>query len=377
MSRNIAIVGAGITGLVTAYKLKQADVNARVFESSDRVGGVIRTHREDGFLAEDGPNTLLETSPKIGELIRELGIESRKRYSNPEMKKRFIVRGGRPVSMPLSPAQFATTKLFSLGAKLRLIKEPFIRPSPADAEESLAEFVERRLGREFLDYAINPFVAGVYAGDPTKLSVIHAFAKLHALEQKYGSLIKGQILGARERKKRQEVAKDRAKMMSFDGGLQVLTDALGDALKEQIRFNASITGLHRDERGWKVLIGDAASDETFETVILTSPAHRIAGLKIETDAPADLSTLGEIVYPPVTSYVMGFRREDVTHPIDGFGMLVPEVEKLNILGTIFSSSLFDKRSPEGHVTLSTYIGGMRAPELALKTASRDPSDHSR
>ena len=176
----VAIIGGGITGLVAAFELKRHGVPFVLFEASDRVGGVIRTVRENGFLAEDGPNTLLETSPKITELIRALGIEPRRRYANPRNSKRFIVRGGRPRALPASPPQFFTNGFFSWSAKLALFKEPFIKASPPDVEESLAQFVSRRLGQEFLDYAINPFVAGVYAGDPERLSVKHAFGKLHA-----------------------------------------------------------------------------------------------------------------------------------------------------------------------------------------------------
>lgn len=361
----IAIIGAGITGLVTARELRRANVPFVLFESSDRVGGVIRTVRENGFLAEDGPNTLLETSPKITGLIRDLGLESRRWYSNPEMKNRFIVRGGRPRAMPLSPTQFLTSGFFSWGAKLALLREPFVRPSPPELDESLADFVVRRLGREFLDYAINPFVAGVYAGDPRRLSVRHAFAKLHALEQKYGSLIKGQIKGAKERKQRGEVAKDRAKMMSFDRGLQVLTDALGDGVRDAIRFDTPVNEVRRVNGGW--IVNDAAGTEVFSRVVLTSPAHRLAELKVVDAGDNDLKPLGEIVYPPVTSLTLGFRREDVAHPLNGFGMLIPQVERFNCLGTIFTSTLFADRAPAGHVTLTSYLGGMRSPDLALKS----------
>ena len=374
----VAIIGGGITGLVAAFELKRHGVPFVLFEASDRVGGVIRTVRENGFLAEDGPNTLLETSPKITELIRALGIEPRRRYANPQNSKRFIVRGGRPRALPASPPQFFTNGFFSWSAKLALFKEPFIKASPPDVEESLAQFVSRRLGQEFLDYAINPFVAGVYAGDPERLSVKHAFGKLHALEQKYGSLIKGQLKGARERQQRKEVAKDRAKMISFDLGLQVLTDALGDAVKAQTALHMPVPSVKQVAGGWALdattahrtpEAGEQGVTLPFSHVLLTSPAHKLAGLTIESTAGGDLKLLGEIVYPPVTSYTMGFKRADVAHLLDGFGVLIPKVEKRNCLGTLFTSSLFEDRAPTDHVTLTSYIGGMRAPELALKPAA--------
>ena len=361
--KSIAILGGGITGLAAAYELGQLGHKATIFEASPRIGGVIETIRQDGFLAECGPNTLLETSPRIGKLVTDLGLDSRKRYATPEMKNRYIVKGGKPVAMPLSPGQFITTKLFSLGTKLNLVKEPFIAPCPPEKEESLAEFVVRRLGQEFLDYAINPFVAGVYAGDPTKLSVQHAFPKLHALEQKYGSMIKGQILGARERKKRGTVSKDKAKMVSFDHGLQVLIDGLGQKIGEGIKVSSSVERVEKNQNGWTIQ-GDGIN-EVFDAVLPALPTYKMTDIVFEDSDVLDLSMLKDIIYPPVASVVMGFKREQVEHSLNGFGMLVPEVEKRHALGTIFTSALFEGRAPEGYVTLTNYIGGMRAPEKAL------------
>ena len=222
----IAVIGSGITGLTAAYELKRRGLPVRVFESGTEVGGVIRSVRRNGFLAECGPNTLLETSPKIPALIRELGLEEEMLYSDPAAKNKYVIRDGKPIPLPSSALGFAGTKLFSPAAKLRLFREPFISPASPEIEESLAQFVVRRLGHEFLDYAINPFVAGVYAGDPWSLSVREAFGKVYDLEQKYGSLIKGQFLGARERKKRGTVSKQNAAKISFRNGLQTLPKGL-------------------------------------------------------------------------------------------------------------------------------------------------------
>lgn len=357
-NKRIGIVGGGITGLTLAYRLKHGGNTVTLFESSERVGGPIHSLRSNGFLAEFGPNTILETSPAITKLVSDLGLDAQKIYANPSSKNRFIVRGGRLVSLPTSPPAFAASKLFSLRAKLQLLREPFIAKAVRD--ESLADFVRRRLGQEFLDYAINPFVAGVYAGDPKKLSTEHAFAKLFALEQKYGSLIRGQLKGAKERRKRKEVSKQRAQMFSFDNGLQVFIDALEGELTSSIKLNTPIKEIERVS-SWKLTDSSGGTHEA-DAVILTAPAYKLADLNIIGD---DLSLLKEIVYPPVTSLVLGFNRNDVGHLLDGFGMLIPEVEKCNILGTVFSSSLFANRAPAGHVTLTTYIGGMRQPELAL------------
>src|SRR6266571_244191 len=241
--KQVAIIGAGITGLTAAFYLKRKGVPVAVYEASGRVGGVIQSLRKDGFLAEFGPNTILETSPKIGQLVRDAGLQSRRLDPNPKAEARYVVRYRRPIAMPASPLGFLTTELFTAKAKLAVLLEPFVPPRRDGKEESVAEFVVRRLGQEFLDHAIDALVAGVYAGDPYKLSVPQAFPKLAQLEARFGSLIKGQILGGRERKKRGEVAKDRAPKFSFDEGLQVLTDTLRDRLGDSVHLNTSVTRL--------------------------------------------------------------------------------------------------------------------------------------
>ena len=369
--RSVAVIGAGITGLTAAFRLKQRNIPVTLYEASDRVGGVIQSIRRNGYLAEFGPNSILETSPKITSLIHDLGLDRRMLYSDPGAENRYIVREKRPVALPGSPLGFLRTPLFSIGAKLRLFAEPFIRRRREETEESLADFVLRRIGREFLDYAINPFVAGVYAGDPARLSVLHAFPKLHAIEKRYGSLILGQILGARERKRRAEVSKQNAKKISFDQRLQVLTDTLGQQLGDSLALRRRVLVLERTTRTWRVTSAGGGSPETREygAVLLVTPAYKIAEMELAGVHGPGFSPLGQIHYPPVASIVLGFRREDVAHPLDGFGMLIPAVEGFSILGSLFSSSLFPNRAPTGHVTLTSYIGGVRAPELALKNGT--------
>jgi oxygen-dependent protoporphyrinogen oxidase len=268
--------------------------------------------------------------------------------------------------MPGSPLGFMTTKLFSARAKLAVLREPFVPRRNDGKEESVAEFVVRRLGQEFLDHAIDALVAGVYAGDPYKLSVPQAFPKLGQLEARYGSLIKGQIFGARDRKRRGEVAKDRAPKFSFDEGLQVLPDTLRAGLGEVVRLNTPVTRLTQTPDGWTLDLRERGQQTRAEhsAVIYAGTAFKLAELEIQAPVRLNFAAFGEIRYPPVVSVVLGFRREDVAYSCAGFGMLIPKVEGFKILGTIFSSSLFPNRAPAGHLTLTSYVGGERFPELA-------------
>jgi oxygen-dependent protoporphyrinogen oxidase len=366
MTRTTAIIGAGITGLTAAFYLKRKGVPVTVYEASDRVGGAIQSIRAEGYLAEFGPNTILETSPKVTQLVCDAGLASRRLNPDPRAEARYVVRYQRPIEMPGSPLGFFTTKLFSAKAKLAVLREPFVPPRRDGKEESIAEFVVRRLGQEFLDHAIDALVAGVYAGDPYKLSVPQAFPKLAQLEARYGSLIKGQIFGARDRKRRGEVAKDRAPKFSFDQGLQVLPDTLREKLGEAVRLNTAVTRLTQTPDGWTLdlLARGQQTRAEHSAVIYAGTAFRLAELEVQAAAPLHLNTFAGIRYPPVASVVLGFRREDVTHPCEGFGMLIPKVEGFNILGAIFSSSLFPNRAPAGHLTLTSYVGGERNPDLA-------------
>ncbi len=367
LDADVLIIGGGISGLVAALGLQGKGLDVLLIESAPRVGGAIGSAREDGCLIETGPNSTLETSPLIGALLLETGIVGERIYANPEARNRFVLRSGQLIPVPLSPPAFLRTPLFSWRTKLGLAREPFVRRSHPEAEETVAQFVRRRLGPEFLDYAINPFVAGVYAGDPARLSVRAAFPRLFELEQKYGSLIRGQILGARERTRNPEKSKQAAPMLSFRDGMQTLTDAIARKL-ERVALSTRGTGLTRlGAGGWEVTADSPAGPKTFRVrrVVVATPAYAAATL-VRPFAADAAKALESIIYPPVASVVSAYSRKDIPHPLNGFGFLVPEKEQRQILGTIFSSSLFENRAPGGTALLTTFVGGMRQPDLARR-----------
>jgi protoporphyrinogen/coproporphyrinogen III oxidase len=360
----IAVLGAGITGLTAAHRLTRLGHRVRVFETSDRVGGAIRTERVDGWLIEGGPNSLLTGDPAVPTLCAELALAAELVPANPAAKNRYLVRGGRLVAAPLSPAGFLTTPLFSFGAKLKLLAEVRLRPRVRTTDLALGEFVRAHFGQEVVDYALDPFVSGVYAGDPRKLSTRYAFPKLWELEQKHGSILRGQIAQAKSRASRSDARP--GGIVSFRNGLQVLPDALAAALPAgTLTFRARIEALIPGSP-WHVVWsnGGPAQTEKFDTVIAALPAPALAQLRFGTLAERPFASLDAIEHPPVSSLFLGFRREQVAHPLDGFGVLVPAIERRSVLGVLFSSSLFPGRAPDGHVALTVMIGGARQPELA-------------
>lgn len=338
----------------------------RVFEQSARVGGAIRTEIADGWLIEAGPNSLLAGEPALATLIDDLGLASQKIEASKSARNRFIVRGGRAVAAPLSPPAFLGTPLFSAVAKFRLFGELLVRPRVRTTDVSLAEFIGGHFGREFVDYALNPFVGGIYAGNPDRLSTKHSFPKLWELEQKHGSIIRGQIAAAKARKASGQ-PKPAGGIFSFTRGLQTLVDALAAALPSgAITLSANLDSVVRSDGRWNVIWHDAAGThtQTFDALVVALPAHALAQLRLGPLGERPLAGLSGIEHPPVSSLFLGYRRDQVTHPLDGFGVLAPEIERLSVLGVLFSSSMFPQRAPDGHVALTVMVGGTRRPELA-------------
>ncbi len=346
----VAILGAGISGLTAAFWLKRQGAAVVCLEASDRPGGSITTWAGEGFRFELGPNTVLNNALEIDRLCEAAGILGQRINAAPASKKRFIVKGGQLLALPGGPLGFLSTPLFSMGAKVRLMREPFI--GRATQEESIAQFVRRRLGEELLQYAVGPFVSGVYAGDPERLSVRHATAKIYALEEKHGSLIRGAIA------KRKGPA-PAGGLFSFPEGLGYLPETLAASLGEGYRPGTAVLSVERAEGGYKVRARgrDGAVLEFVARAVVSALPAKAAGAVLAPlggDFPARVPSLP---YADVALVCMGFRRDRVAHPLDGFGFLAPEAEHRHVLGCLFTSSLFPGRAPKGHVALSAFVGG--------------------
>jgi oxygen-dependent protoporphyrinogen oxidase len=358
----VAVIGAGLTGLTAAYRLKQRGVRVVIYEAADRVGGAVKSERRGGYLAELGPNSLSPPTPAVDGLFDELGLESRKVNASPLARHRYIVRRGRLVRLPTTPAELLTSRLLSNSAKLAIFGEPLVEAGDSPVDESVAAFVRRRFNQEVLDYIANPFVAGTFGGDPEQLSIRHAMPQLQVLERAHGSVMKAYM---KTLKSRREAGRDEGGAggpVSFQDGLQEIPDAFGRELMADVRLRAPVTQLRGGTRGWTVGAAFQAA-ESYDAVVYAAPAYALDDIDLDFPGGERLSTLSSIVHPPIAVLALGFRREQVTHPLDGFGFLVPEVERRRVLGVIFSSSLFPDRAPEGHVLLTVFVGGTRDPDF--------------
>jgi len=361
------VVGGGISGLSVAWWLQREGIDTILLEKELQVGGTMRSVEQDGWLMEHGPNSALETTTLFSRIFDELGISHERVYANPSSKKRYILRGGQLHALPMSLGSFIGSPLWSPTAKLRLFKEPFV--GRAGREESVTEFIERRLGKEFLDYGFDPFVAGIYAGDPGRLSIQAAFPDLYALEEKYGGLIRGLINGRKERSQREDKPKSPRRMFSFTKGMQAFPLAIARALGKSLKVGCSIKRIIRKntddvvpaftihyEQGGEAWLLEA------DSIVLSVPAY-VASEIVRPFAGPLADRLDGIFYPPVGVVFFGFQQAQIKTSLDGFGFLVPGKEQRQILGTIWSSSLFPPRAPSGHVALTTFVGGSRQPEI--------------
>lgn len=364
MTKKILVVGAGISGLSAAWGLKKNGFDVKIIEQKARAGGVIDTQSESGFRAESGSNSVMVQSQKTLDFIKELGLEGRMVKSSQVSKKRFFARAGKICEVPMSPLKMIFSPLYSIAGKFGFLKDFRAPKHDPESDPSVAQFTIDRLGREALDYGMNPFMAGIYGGNPEKLSVKHAFAPFWNFEQKYGSIIKGAMKARKEKIAAGNFFKPI--MISFKNGLVELVDRLSELLSANLVCDVKIASIDYDMGAWRVCwVGDKGEDcDVFDEIVFALGAKDIKNLPLPGSLSTRLQFLDEIDYAPVVSLTMGFYKSDISHALDGFGALLPEKEKdFKILGALFVSSVFDARAPEGCATVTCYIGGKRHPEL--------------
>jgi len=361
------VVGGGLTGLATANRLCRKGHKVVLLERSERLGGAVRTEMIDGFLCEAGPNSMLVKAAEVWDFIEELGLAGERVEANEAANKRFLVKKERLVALPQSPLGGVATPLYSPVEKLRLLAEPFIGKSTLH-DESVTSFVSRRMGPAFLEYGISALVSGIFAGNPDVLSIKHAFPKVWNLEQNYGSLIGGALKLKRERK-RAGIRPWKSRMISFRDGLSRLTDELAQAEGLTAVKNASIASIKASaDSGWEVRT--QAESYRSKRLVMATPLDAYETLPFAEELAEAIRDIPEIDHPPLSTLVLGYDREQVAHPLDGFGVLFPRMENRFALGCIFSTTLFPGRAPAGKVSLMCFIGGVQQPENGRMATSR-------
>lgn len=362
MTHPAIVVGGGISGLVCAYALRKAGIDAIVLETSPRTGGLIQSERSEGFLLELGPQSFSETA-QLRSLSEELGIADQKLMAPPRAP-RYVLVNGKLTPVPLSPPGMLTSSLLSARTKWKIARDAFGTSHPPEDDESIAQFVRRKFGAELLDRLVGPFVSGIHAGDPERLSLRAAFPSLHEAERSAGSVIRGMMRAAKSKKGPRE----RPTLMSFYQGNETLVQGLAARLGAAVRLGTEVVGIcarRTNSPLFDVRVRKGSAEETLSTdkLIIAVPSET-AGALLRDVNPAFEPVLCGIEYAAVAVVSLGYRRADVAHFLDGFGFLAPRSSGLRVLGTVWNSSLFPGRAPEGHVLLTSFVGGATDPRAA-------------
>jgi protoporphyrinogen/coproporphyrinogen III oxidase len=358
----VIVVGAGIAGLTCAHRLYAQGLDTLLLEANPQPGGVIASTVQGGYLFESGPQSF-QLTPPISALIDELHLHAELLTAD-ENAPRYIVKHGRLEKLPISPPALLTSQLLGIRSRLKIASEPFRRTQAPTEEESIAQFVRRKFGHEILEYLVSPFVSGVYAGDPEQLSLKAAFPSLEEWEREHGSIIRGAMRSrkaaatAQQQQPQASRKKGPPPLCSFRHGVATLTSALARSLGDRAIFNAAVTAIAPTHDGVEVAANLSGQRETFHAraIVLATPAY-VAAKLVNPSAPQLADPLAAIPYAPVAVASAAYRREQIAHPTNGFGFLVPRAEKIRTLGTVFNSSLFPSRAPAGHIALTSFIGG--------------------
>jgi protoporphyrinogen/coproporphyrinogen III oxidase len=369
----VLIVGGGISGLTVAHAsaLQQRSGSCELWESTDRLGGTIGTDRIGGYSVDWGPNGFLDREPLTLQLADELGLKDSLEPANLKSSNRFIVKHGKLHPVPLSPAMMLTTGLLGPLEKARVFCEPFIRGRRGDDDESVFDFAARRIGKGAAATFVDPMVSGVFGGLARELSLPSCFPIMREMETRYGGLVKALIarqLEKRRSRKRGESAKKAGgpagpagHLTSFKSGLDLLVQQLERELSFIIKKNRSVAWIRRNEDSWEIA-DQTGSSVRSRKLVLACPAYAAASLLNDFD-PELSQAFAAIPYAPIIVVATGHRREDVAHPLDGFGFLIPRTQGMRTLGSIWTSSIFEARAPEGFVQFRSMLGGAGDPSV--------------
>jgi oxygen-dependent protoporphyrinogen oxidase len=358
------VIGGGISGLSCAYRLRQSGIRVCVLDSASRPGGMIETVDRDGFRFECGPQSFLST-PALLELVDELGLGTELLHAD-ERAPRYILLRGQLVPAPLAAPSLLTTPLLNFRTKWRILTEICRRTSPPPSDESIAAFVRRKFGDELLERLVAPFVSGIYAGDPDKLSLRAAFPKLHEYETRFGSVLRGAM------KTRPPKGTPKSALCTFRAGMATLPLLLADKLADSYCSSSTVVGLRRTETGESpsfainIVQGTQISTLSTGAIIIATPTKPAAEI-LRGISDQFATILGGIEYAPVAIISAGYRREQIQHQGNGFGFLVPRSEGLHVLGTVWNSSLFPVSAPDGMALFTSFAGGATDPQFCARS----------
>ena len=361
MTRNVQalVIGGGISGVVCAYALQKAGVEVLLVEASARPGGVIHSIRREGYLLEIGPQSFSGTS-QLRSLCAELGIADQL-LAAPARAPRYVLVDGRLQAVPMSPPAFFASSLINSSTKWALVRDILGKSAPPEADESVAAFVRRKFTEQLLDRLAGPFVSGVYAGDPEKLSLRSAFPQLYEAERAAGSIVRGMMRLAKNKKGPPE----RATLNTFREGNETLVRALANRLRARVLTKTAAANIYRQNEGSFHISLEGGSNDSVsaKSVVFATPADVTGRLLGQLDSSFE-PLLATVEYAAIAVVSLGYAKKDVGHSLDGFGFLVPRSAGLRMLGAVWNSSLFPGRAPEGHALLTTFVGGATDPGVA-------------
>lgn len=364
----VAVIGGGISGLSCAYRLQQLGLQTVLLESSANPGGLMASVQQNGFLFESGPQSFQGT-PTLMQMIRELGLESQLCTADPRAP-RYVLRHGRMEKIAMSPQALLVSSLLSVKSRWKIASEPFRSTKPPSEEESIAAFVRRKFGHEILEYLVSPFVSGVYAGDPEKLSLRAAFPSLEEWEREHGSVLRGAAKAAKARKAQAGASSGPPSLCSFRHGMATLPKAIAESLGGQMRIETSAVSITMSEAAgsqrYQIELQDASGANrgaiSASAIVVAAPAY-VASQVLRQVSSRVADTLSGIAYASVVVTAAGYYNKQAITTPDGFGVLIPRSEKRHTLGIVWNSSLFPGRSPDGQFAITSFLGGATDQEV--------------